>query len=137
MSKHLVFVYGTLKSDQRAAYMLEDATFVAHAVTVDRYCMRGGTGFPVVLPGDDGHVVGEVWRVDDDTFASLDRMESNGHMYQRQQVSVCDDSGSYAEVFKAWMYIGMGGVRRWRGFAPLKADADGCFCWKSEDREYA
>lgn len=102
-----VFVYGTLKRGYNNNRLLTGSTFVATATTMDRWSMLDG-GFPVVLPGTDGFVTGEVWEVDGATLARLDHLESNGRMYQREVVEVELADGSFSE---AWMYVGCRG--RW------------------------
>jgi gamma-glutamylaminecyclotransferase len=98
-----VFVYGTLKAGYGNHQLLADSISIGDASTVARWAMID-SGFPVVLPGDDGQVVGEVYDIDKITLQRLDRLESNGHMYQREVVDVALANG---EVIQAWMYVGV------------------------------
>ena len=105
-----VFVYGTLKQGYGNNYLMEGATFVGHGQTVGKYRLLN-SGFPVLWPrahrpGDDrrnAHVRGEVYKVNDETLARLDRLEGEGHMYHRRQRLVRLDDG---RTVKAHMYIG-------------------------------
>lgn len=124
---HLVFVYGSLKAGFHNASLLRTATMVGKAVTVSRYYTMLSTGnFPVVMHTHDarvskrGSVTGELYEVDDATFAALDRLESNGYMYKRRQIFVRldmpdpfgDGGGGLSQpinnrMIKCWTYIGV------------------------------
>lgn len=81
---HTVFVYGTLKRGHRNHRLLEDSWFVGTGSTVAKFDMIN-SGFPVLLPNDDGLcVIGEVFKVDDKTLENLDRLEGEGRMYNRK-----------------------------------------------------
>lgn len=66
------------------------------------------TGFPVVMnlknKDDKGYCVsGELYLVDDDALLSLDTLEANGSMYQREEVELEVEGKKVI----AWMYIGL------------------------------
>jgi hypothetical protein len=74
---------------------------------------RGGAfNFPIVLDRDvttrptEACIHGEVFLVDIPSMLSLDRLEQNGVMYQRELVKVRNPDYS-PEPFEAWMYVGM------------------------------
>lgn len=106
--KDRVFVYGTLKKGKPNHHVIAKpwTTFVGKAVTVGHYRMWC-IGFPLVvsLPkGTDiftGPVTGEVYEVDEQVMAALDRLENNGRMYRRHQIDVTLANGT---VEKAWCY---------------------------------
>lgn len=79
----LVFVYGTLKRDQGNNYLLETSRFIGEGSARKSYRMIN-VGYPVIMPEENGHpVAGEVYAVDDETLARLDRLESVGFSYDR------------------------------------------------------
>jgi len=91
----LVFVYGTLRRGERFHDIyLPDAEFVGDATTVDRYRLRDLGAFPAAEhitsePGAPGRgLVGEVYRVDEQTGRDLDALENNGGLYRRALRSV-------------------------------------------------
>lgn len=96
MSKHRVFVYGTLKRGfPNHHYMHEaEAAFIGTARTVDAYpLIIGGQWFsPNLLPerGQGHRVAGEIWEVGEAGLAILDALESV-HLptgYHRQTIPV-------------------------------------------------
>lgn len=91
-----VFVYGTLKRGYGNNRLLTEQTFVGEAFTGGFFDMIN-SGFPVLIPNDDGHVVkGEVFEIDtniEDTLAQLDalegyRGEGKNNMYDRKEIRV-------------------------------------------------
>jgi gamma-glutamylcyclotransferase (GGCT)/AIG2-like uncharacterized protein YtfP len=71
---HRVFVYGSLRRGQGNNRLLHTSEFVDNATVCGRLYSLGG--FPGLRLDDaEGNVVGEVWLVDDDTLAELDRLE--------------------------------------------------------------
>ena len=65
------------------------------------------SSFPGVIHSENGfHISGELYRVDDRTLQTLDRLESNGSFYRRELVKL----KGFEE--DAWMYVLMDG----RGF---------------------
>lgn len=91
-----VFVYGSLKSGGFLNSHLSKAEFLGEAVTADKkFCMVSiNDRFPGVTDGICG-VLGEVYRVDTATLASLDIAEGVPHMYTRETIKV----DGFDEVF--------------------------------------
>jgi gamma-glutamylcyclotransferase (GGCT)/AIG2-like uncharacterized protein YtfP len=127
-----VFVYGTLKSGSYNNRLLADSTLLGVGTTRERWTMLDG-GFPVVLPGEDGYVVGEVYEIGHKfTLARLDRLESNGYMYQREVVDIVLSSG---ETIKAWMYVGL---PHWRSRKhSLISPKIGCLEWQHRSERWS
>lgn len=99
MQKHKVFVYGSLKKGFGNSQLLETAKFICEDTTKESsFNMFSFGGFPGLNRGGAFKISGELYEVDDIDLARLDRLESNGSFYQREQVEL--DSGD-----KAWMYI--------------------------------
>lgn len=106
----LVFVYGTLKRGHSNNRILREteSEFVGVAVTTTRFRMWT-TGFPAIMREYTADplgapVRGEVWRVNADGLRALDRLESNGSMYQRELISVRMGNGApfYAQGY-VWL----------------------------------
>ena len=95
--RHLVFVYGTLKRGQRNAYYLAAAEFVDEFVTSDKFWMYEFDDYPAVCEQGSDAIHGELYRVTDAQFASLDELEWYPDFYQRIVIST--------EFGNAWMYV--------------------------------
>jgi gamma-glutamylcyclotransferase (GGCT)/AIG2-like uncharacterized protein YtfP len=99
MGTHLVFVYGSLKQNFGNHHCLETATFVEATRTAARsFRMESMGGFPAVLKNGSYAIEGELYEVSDKTLERLDRLESNGHFYERELVFL-------ASGHTAWMYL--------------------------------
>ena len=99
MSETKVFVYGTLKRGNSVRGLDRwgsSAEFVGPATTTDNnYSLWSLGAFPAVSSGKV-HISGEVWLVDNETLAELDRIEGHPNFYKRIEVSTTQG--------KAWMY---------------------------------
>lgn len=108
-----VFVYGTLKRGRtNCSWCLGQQTFICEGVTSEAFSMFHNGAFPMVVDSvegiDSAPIAGELWRIDAETLATLDRLERNGSMYQRRMVQVslpnCD--------VEAWCYFYLDDVSR-------------------------
>ena len=100
MTKHLVFVYGTLRRGSAHAMSIRfpNSQFIAEAqVTGSLYDL--GAYPAVILDESNSLVVGEVYEVDDETLKKLDDFESSSH-YWRKQVKI--SLGIQSK--KCWIY---------------------------------
>lgn len=110
---HLVFVYGTLKSEQDNHHILSRAEFIGPAYTVDAFKMTT-VGFPVLHRDDNGlSVYGEVYRVDDHTLQRLDQLEAEGHMYNRERTNVVYIGGRENTLMEHGVFIYIGHPDYW------------------------
>jgi gamma-glutamylaminecyclotransferase len=104
----LVFVYGTLKRGYWNHDLLSSAPFVGEAVSVDDFRMGNVGSFPEIqlaeIGDQAGRVTGEIYDVDERTLQSLDRLEANGRMYEREELEF-EVNG---DVVIAWAYLWMG-----------------------------
>lgn len=102
---HYVFVYGTLKKGYAANMYLEDGVFVGQGTTIDTFKMADNSVYPMIVPSTNdlvsGHVVGEVYKVDDDIFNMLDDYEGYPSLYDRDQYSIELFDGT---VVDCWIY---------------------------------
>lgn len=106
MSKQFVFVYGSLLRGLHNHDVIANQTFVAEGATVDPYHLLSLRGFPGAVSGDclpnPKPILGELYAVDSDGMALLDRLESNGQFYQRYTTDVLDTEGN---CYEAWCYF--------------------------------
>ena len=114
----LMFVYGTLKRGYGNNRLMINSKFLGEAVTV-RPMMMIGLGVPFVWPAQNGlPLKGEVFDlgpVGEDTIAgrdatkrlaAIDRLESNGRVYERKPHSVrMVDDGRV--IHRVWIYEAM------------------------------
>lgn len=98
-----VFVYGSLKKGFGNHRFLSDQEMLGKGY-VEGFEMYSLGRFPGIKEGQ-GRVVGELYRVDEDTFRALDRLEGHPVMYQRQLNLVTTDEGDKVE---AWVYVYQG-----------------------------
>lgn len=98
--KHLVFVYGSLKKGFGNQDFMESARFITETTTTGKHYKMISFGyFPGVLSTtkDGYHIRGELYEVDDDLLAYLDKLEDNGMFYKRTETD-------FASGERAWMY---------------------------------
>ena len=85
----VVFIYGTLLRGLERAHLLEQAEFLGPATAPGRLHALGA--YPGLLEGS-GTVVGELYRIDEQTRAQLDRVEGfdpanpDDSLYQRRPI---------------------------------------------------
>lgn len=117
MSKHLIFVYGTLKRGWGNNVIIRDQRFLGEAFTlVPNFRMYSLGGYPGVVAGDR-QIKGEVWEVDDNAFNRCDRLEGNPEFYKREKVEVLVVVGDETIYMEAWIYIYQGSIE---GRQPIK-----------------
>jgi len=103
------FVYGTLKSGYGNNRLLENSQFVDDAVSKNTdFVMQCNGAFPMVKKSNDLDqsygIIGEIYKVNDfNTIMDLDRLESNGFMYNREEHDFV--LINKVEVVKAWIYL--------------------------------
>lgn len=85
----LLFVYGTLKRGGTNHRFLSNQTFRGAAHTLPGFRLYDMGDYPgmVPVPGDIEGVLGEVWAVDANCLAELDRFEGTAEgLYRREPV---------------------------------------------------
>jgi gamma-glutamylaminecyclotransferase len=99
---NLMAVYGTLKKGYSNSYLLHDASFVGSGVTADKYPMvSNGIPFVIEDKGVGYNIKVEVYRVNADTLANIDRLEGHPNWYERKQVKIhCK-----GKVYMCWLYF--------------------------------
>jgi gamma-glutamylaminecyclotransferase len=94
----LVFVYGTLLTGEANHGLLARARLIAATRTPPAFALYDLGAFPGLVAGGSTSVVGELYEIDDATFAALDHLEDYPRYYQRQQIAL--DNGA-----TAWTYL--------------------------------
>jgi len=115
LTKHLVFVYGTMKFGMKDHHIIAGSPYLGKAIsqsnTFKMYNWETGD-FPVALSytgakREGGHLEGEVYLVDAMTMLKMDAIQQNGQSFQRHMRMF-----RFMEQ-KCWVYIGM--PEMWEG----------------------
>lgn len=94
-----VFVYGTLLSGCYNHGCLRDQQFLG-AASIRGFALYNLGSYPGIIPATEEAVQGEVYEVDEETLARLDRLEGNGWLYNRRSAeAVVDGKSLDAEVY--------------------------------------
>jgi len=103
--ENVVAVYGTLKQGygNYNAYLRGQSICLGMGETQDKYPLIID-GLPYLSPkkGIGHHVEVEVFRVDDETFTPLDRLEGHPRWYVREETNIRMEDG---EIVSAWVYF--------------------------------
>jgi gamma-glutamylcyclotransferase (GGCT)/AIG2-like uncharacterized protein YtfP len=94
--QHLVFVYGTLRKGEHNHHYLSTAQFLGLHESDAEYTLYDLGPYPGVSEGYRS-VQGEVYMIDDDTLAELDKLEDVPVEYRRESIST--------PFGEAWIYI--------------------------------
>jgi gamma-glutamylcyclotransferase (GGCT)/AIG2-like uncharacterized protein YtfP len=96
-----IFVYGTLKRGCRNHDVMRDAELMCEAATEHAYLMVNCGSYPgLVRPrvGQPGLAIrGELYRVNDELLAALDRFEDVPREYVRETIRL--DDGTEAQTY--------------------------------------
>ena len=112
-----VLVYGTLKRGFHNHSALASARYLGDGTTMDSFPLVADECFvPYLLDrvGQGTRVTGELYRVDDEGFARLDRLENYPRYYDRREVLVGVDGAGDADelaqlarsgAVRCWVYL--------------------------------
>lgn len=98
----LVFVYGTLKTNQPNHYLLEDsekgsAKLICHGKTSESYPLiiatRYNSPFVLKAPGIGHQINGEIYSIDEQMLQTLDKLENHPNLFERQEAQITKDDG--------------------------------------------
>lgn len=82
-----VIVYGTLKEDFSANYLLQPGKLVNKCVKLNGFKMYTNGGYPMVVPGlDTDFIIGEEWKIPVENLIDLDQYEGEPHLFKRIQL---------------------------------------------------
>ncbi|HLO11847.1 MAG TPA: gamma-glutamylcyclotransferase [Pseudoneobacillus sp.] len=106
MDKNLVFVYGTLRKNEKNDFLLKDANLISEQSWTFGELFDTGRGYPMMKPTANKKVYGEVYEVSEKELASLDQLEnyevgSKNNLYERVVQTIYTDRG---EV-QAFLYV--------------------------------
>lgn len=96
-----VFVYGTLRKGYWNHRLLEHIDTFDAALTVEEYKMYA-SGIPYVIDERDTRIVGELYKVDEETLMYLDGLEGHPNAYERKVIEVETLGG---DIVNAWLYF--------------------------------
>jgi gamma-glutamylaminecyclotransferase len=118
--KHLIFSYGTLKSKEPNAHVMQDPKtgsyrFVGAGATVKRFPLVVGSQYSIpfllLLEGQGQRVEGEVFEIDDDKLAALDEFEAYPELYTRIKIEIALTRNEHwnaidpQEIRECWTYF--------------------------------
>jgi len=107
MERVLLFVYGTLMRGESAHELLgPTARFICEAHTEPRFTLLDMGEYPALVEGGTTAVRGELYEIDGELLAALDRYEDVPELYARRRLSLGDGS-ALAYVLHA--HLGLGG----------------------------
>jgi gamma-glutamylcyclotransferase (GGCT)/AIG2-like uncharacterized protein YtfP len=85
-----VFVYGSLLSGESNHRVLAGAALVGEARTEARYTLHDLGAYLAMTAGGEHAIAGELYEVDAETLAALDRLEGHPHDYRRTTIVLAD-----------------------------------------------
>jgi gamma-glutamylcyclotransferase (GGCT)/AIG2-like uncharacterized protein YtfP len=103
--KYLVFVYGTLRKGGLRHPIVERCACLTAEATLQDFAMYNLGPFPAITGEAGESVKGEVYEVDEELLALLDRIEGyheknpNDSLYRRKRVKVNDSDGHAYRCF--------------------------------------
>lgn len=97
MKDILVAVYGSLRQGLHNHAVLGGSELVGEDTTTPNYTMVSLGSFPAVHIGGDTPITIEVYKVNEEIFHNLDRLEGYPHFYNRTTIDT--------KYGKAWMYF--------------------------------
>ncbi|WP_209122552.1 gamma-glutamylcyclotransferase [Alkalihalobacillus sp. BA299] len=120
MSKHFLFVYGTLRKHENNSQFLKEAKCVTEQAWTKGVLYDTGCGYPAMKASSSKYVYGEVYEVNEEQLREIDRLEDykesrSSNLYDRIIQSVFTDSGEC----KAFLYIASDQLTKLRQEIPL------------------
>jgi len=110
-----VFVYGTLKRGGSNHRFLAGQKYLGPARTAPGFTLYSLGDYPGMVrePGDTAGVTGELWSVEANGLAELDRLEGlDEGLYERVEIPIAPNP--FAASAQTYLYL-----RPLQGFAPL------------------
>lgn len=103
-----VFVYGTLMKGLRNHIYIKNQRLIGKAFLTG-YEMYNIRWFPGIVKSESVSqpIIGELYEIDTNCLAVLDRLEGEGHLYKRVEEKVTTEDG---QVHTAYVYVWLGGV---------------------------
>lgn len=104
LEPNYVAVYGTLKKgNANYHHYLSDSTLIGKGITTDKYPLVTPTSLPYLLEekGVGYNVEVDVFRVSNEVFKDLDRLEGHPNFYTRKQIDISIGKNK----IKCWVYF--------------------------------
>ena len=92
--KHLIFVYGTLKTRQSRNNILSNSECLGIFKSLPKYTMVNLDSFPGIFEGGNTSISGEIYRVSEEVLHQLDLVEGHPDFYFRKKIFVYDNQDS-------------------------------------------
>ena len=103
-----LFIFGTLKRRHGPSALLDGQHFLGERTTAPQYRLYSvGGSFPALVEADHADVPlpvlsieGELWQVDDECLAMLDRVEGvAAQLFERRQIELLEHEGEVEAYF--------------------------------------
>lgn len=94
-----IFTYGTLMTGQANHRLLARAKRIGAARTEARFDLVDLGAFPGMLTGGRTAISGEVYEVDRETLAALDRLEGHPRFYRRTRIRLANGQWIAAYIY--------------------------------------
>ena len=105
--KYLLFVYGTLKSNQKANYLLNSCQFIGKAKTTTDYSLYDCGSYPALVEEKNGaSVAGEIYQISESVKENLDVYEGvKFGLYEFAPVKIADQL-TYSDKVYTYLFLG-------------------------------
>ncbi|MCL9780500.1 gamma-glutamylcyclotransferase [Vibrio sp. S4M6] len=94
---HLVFTYGTLRLGQNNHHYMSAGKYQGEFTTPPCYTLFDLGRYPALVNGGSDAIVGEVYLVDENQLAHLDKLEGVPDEYRREKIATSFGT--------AWVYL--------------------------------
>jgi len=100
MAESLILVYGSLLSGERNHGYLAHSQLVGKGVTLPHFDLLDLGSYPAMVLDGKTAIHGEIYAVDDDTLARLDRLEGHPHYFVRAHITL-----QGPDELEVWVYV--------------------------------
>ena len=100
MAESLILVYGSLLSGERNHGYLQHAQLVGKGITQPYFDLLDLGPYPAMVLDGRTAIHGEIYAVDDDTLARLDRLEGHPHYFVRAHITL-----QGPDELEVWVYV--------------------------------
>ena len=100
MAESLILVYGSLLSGERNHGYLQHAQLIGKGVTLPHFELLDLGSYPAMVLDGRTAIHGEIYAVDDDTLARLDRLEGHPYYFVRAHITL-----QGPDELEVWVYV--------------------------------
>ena len=100
MAESLILVYGSLLSGERNHGYLQHAQLIGKGITLPHFELLDLGSYPAMVLDGTTAIHGEIYAVDDDTLARLDRLEGHPHYFVRAHITL-----QGPDELEVWVYV--------------------------------